>query len=802
MRRWSVLILKVLACIFALVVVLYTAAALYIHFKKPEILSKLTFELNQKINGQLTIEDVDPSFFVDFPNLSVKLENVELRDSLWSKHRHSPLKAREVFVSLNGLGFLRGLVSVSNIHLKDAEAYIYSDSTGYSNASAFGSGKKKKGSGSKKDNTRLARLSAENLSLVIDNRHANKLFSFLVKHYSGRTRYRSVYSDTRLDADILVKDMAFNKAKGSFLKNKELKGRFDMRYNREDKSVSLKPAKVNIGGDDFLISAFFQSNVKPTRFVINIESEKILWHKASSLLAANISKKLNNYKLEKPVKLKAVLAGDFGPGSNPAIDVMCTVEKNVLHSPGGVATDCSFLGVFSNHVDKLKGNTDENSRIRILKFQGVRENIPLSMDSMIVNNLIHPVVTGDVKSEFALGKLAKSLGNAGLRFNGGMAKVKLRFSAGIEGFEIVRPYIVGLIHIKNADIDYMPRSVNFRSPEILLNFTKKDLLLNNITLQSGKSNISLRGKVSNFMSLYYKAPEKIVFDCEVYSKEIHPQAFMGLLSGRKSSGSVKKQSAMVSQLNNALEKSTVNMRLRLDKAVYKNFVATATNANLTFSPEGLNVNSLSTRHAGGTLSASGIFRQSGAGSKFSLKAHVGDVNVRTFFYAFNNFGLEALTYRNLKGVLSVNADISGRLADGGALVPRSLDGLVTFDFNKGALLNFAPLKGVGKIVFPFRDVSNITFDRLKGKLDVNGEKIRINPMQINSSVLNMDIEGIYSLGKGTDINIDVPLRNPKKDVDIADKKEKASRRMKGLVLHLEAIDGDDGKIKIQWNKDH
>ncbi|MNH37863.1 hypothetical protein D3C79_988210 [compost metagenome] len=73
-------------------------------------------------------------------------------------------------------------------------------------------------------------------------------------------------------------------------------------------------------------------------------------------------------------------------------------------------------------------------------------------------------------------------------------------------------------------------------------------------------------------------------------------------------------------------------------------------------------------------------------------------------------------------------------------------------------------------------------------------------MQINSSLLNMDVAGVYSLTTGTNIAVDVPLRNPKKDADITDKEELKARRMKGIVLHLLATDGEDGRIKIKLNK--
>ena len=70
-------------------------------------------------------------------------------------------------------------------------------------------------------------------------------------------------------------------------------------------------------------------------------------------------------------------------------------------------------------------------------------------------------------------------------------------------------------------------------------------------------------------------------------------------------------------------------------------------------------------------------------------------------------------------------------------------------------------------------------------------------MQINSSVLNMDVEGVYSFGRGTQIYVDVPLRNPKNDKEITDKEELAKRRNRGIVVHLTAQDDEDGKVGVK-----
>ncbi len=70
-------------------------------------------------------------------------------------------------------------------------------------------------------------------------------------------------------------------------------------------------------------------------------------------------------------------------------------------------------------------------------------------------------------------------------------------------------------------------------------------------------------------------------------------------------------------------------------------------------------------------------------------------------------------------------------------------------------------------------------------------------------MINANIEGQYSFGKGTDINIDVPLRNSKNDELIMDDAEKSKKRMKGLLLHLNVSDGKDHiKVRIVGKKEH
>lgn len=138
----------------------------------------------------------------------------------------------------------------------------------------------------------------------------------------------------------------------------------------------------------------------------------------------------------------------------------------------------------------------------------------------------------------------------------------------------------------------------------------------------------------------------------------------------------------------------------------------------------------------------------------------------------------------------------------GNMIKRSMFGNVVFNLKNAALVNFEPLKKVGKFAFPNRDLANITMDKLDGTLALRGDKILISPMQINTSAINLNMKGTYGLTTGTDIAMDIPLRNPKKNEGIIDKDELALARMKGIVLHLKAIDDGKGGMKVRWNSDH
>src|SRR5690606_40089768 len=60
-------------------------------------------------------------------------------------------------------------------------------------------------------------------------------------------------------------------------------------------------------------------------------------------------------------------------------------------------------------------------------------------------------------------------------------------------------------------------------------------------------------------------------------------------------------------------------------------------------------------------------------------------------------------------------------------------------------------------LFPYTTLFRSTFRDIKNTLELKGDKIKINPMYIESSAFTIGVEGIYGLNGGTNIFIDLPL---------------------------------------------
>ncbi|HYD21972.1 MAG TPA: hypothetical protein VEB40_10900 [Flavipsychrobacter sp.] len=408
MPRWLKLFLKISVGVLALVVILWLGIAGYVNLNKKSVLKEITEQLNENIDGKLTIESMEPTLIRGFPGVSIELKNVLLRDNLWSKHRHDLLKAKNIYVSVNAFSIVRGKPRIRELSIEDGEIYLFTDSTGYSNSQIF---KRRKETSEDKNEgrPRITDFNFKNIQFAFENKTKFKLFLLDIHRLRGNFNYTTEGWEASAKVNALIKNFAFNINSGSFLINQILDATLLLGYNKTKEVLTVPMQNIRLNKDELQIGAKFFLKEKPTTFEVNIRSDGILYRNAVAFVSPNISRNLKLMDLEKPIELAADIKGRMKFRDTPLVKVSWVVEDNTFIVPGGKITETSFRGNYINEVNPIGGHNDRNSRIDVYGMTGKYYDIPFMADSLQVTNLVQPTLEGRFKSKFQLEKVAPLL---------------------------------------------------------------------------------------------------------------------------------------------------------------------------------------------------------------------------------------------------------------------------------------------------------------------------------------------------------------------------------------------------------
>jgi hypothetical protein len=251
------------------------------------------------------------------------------------------------------------------------------------------------------------------------------------------------------------------------------------------------------------------------------------------------------------------------------------------------------------------------------------------------------------------------------------------------------------------------------------------------------------------------------------------------------------------QFDNILEKEKITVNIKADKIINNNLQANNFIAAIDLQEGAYNIKNVQFNIAGGSLRLTSSIQETGT-NKHHLKSAVdiNNIDAKKLFYAFDNFGIEGIGYKNLTGQLSAKGALSTQINGAGVLDKKTLNGSLRFSLKNGSLINYAPIMKIQDIIFKKRDFADIHFVEIKNNLTVKDGLVTVPRMQIESTVFNLFIEGVYGFAGNTDLRIQVPLKNLKK-VDPADMSKKANNKERGgASVYLRAKSGSDGKVGI------
>jgi hypothetical protein len=798
-NRYVKILLRVLGAAVLLILLIWTGVYIYFRLNKQKLMDKVTTTVNEKLEGEVTIADIGLNFIVNFPSITLRLDGVTLRDSMYKVHQHDMLKARKIFISASTFQLISGKVSPSRIVLEDAQIYLFTDGNGYTNRYLVN----RREDGTKRPASRTLpdRIILDDVRITLYNVPKRKLHDFYVRKLNCKISSSGGQMNIKTKVDALVKDMAFNLEKGSYLKGKNVRGDFRMQFDTLQKMLNIKNAQLKIGGESFALNAGFRFD-STHNFTLQLASNSIAFRQVASLLPRAISKKLDSVDFSKPLALDASIAGRTVYRDTPVVKINWTVVDNRVHTPQGDFENSSFSGSFTNQVSDTLTRNDANSALTITGLKTDWEGIPLVSEKIIIANLLHPVVTCDLQSNTDLSKLDEVLGSESFHFIKGDARTKIYYHGPVGDSTKVSPYISGSFSFNNAEMEYIPRGIKLTGFNGDIIFDSSDIRLKGLKGKVQQHAITINAEIKNFFSLMDIDPGKLELTSSIYMPELDVQEFRSLLGSRKKS-TRKAGKARLAKLSNSIDKfmdmCNMNTSLQADRVKYKRFVANDVKGTVLLTNNSWRFNNISLRHADGTLNLNaGLGNMQSDVSNLSLDAKLQSINISKLFEAFNNFGMDDIDKDNIKGILTTNIQLSGLLNSKAELLPSSLNGTIDLSLQKGELINFEPLQKMSFFLLKKRDFSNLEFAELKNRFELKGRYLVINRMEVQSTALSMYVEGLYDLrGDSTDLVIQVPLSNLKKRKPDYEPENKGVNAKTGMSVYVRAKSGKGDEIDFK-----
>lgn len=791
--------LKTFAILIGILILLIIGSFAYISYHKKELSEKVIAQVSAKLNGNVQIGNISLSFFSNFPQVSVLLENVSITDTMFSTHKHPFFKAEKVYAVVGIGNALQKNNPLTGIRIDNGQLHVFTDTSGYTNAYLF-SPKKTTDSSTAPSTakTEIERIQLRNVHLTLDDQKKNKLYDFDISKVTYNIDNQDSIITLKTENNIVIHSLAFNTKIGSYVRETPFEGNFIVVVNKAKKQLAFKDINIALKGHPFTLSGQFNFVDTPT-FSLKVFSKNIDYNFAKSLLTQKIATALSLVQLSKPVD--EVLAEISGPlsGGEPLVKASWKLTGNDVKTSFVSLANCSLTGSYINEVIPGLERNDLNSRIVFNGLTGTYEGIELKCQNAQIDNLITPSVLCDVTSDFDLAKLNDLLGSNTLKMKEGKGHIDITYAGPLQENSNQNTMINGKLTLTNGFLVYSPRNIAVKNVSGNVAFKNSDVFVNDFKGNVFGNKITMNGSGKNLMALIKTNPGVMFLNWNIYTPSLNLNDFSSLLK-KKSKVAVAAKSKLGSTalyLDEIVSYSNFKINVEAGEMLYSKFKANNVKATLSLKDENWILDNISLQHAGGQMTVNGTLNEKDNNLyTANVKVNMENVDVNKVMYAFNNFGQTGIQSDNLKGRLTTDAAIQFDI-DRNTEQPSNINGFFDFSIKNGALLHYEPLRKVQTIVFKKRNFDEIYFAEIKDRIDIKDQEITINRMEIQSTALTLYVEGLYSLRGNTDIGIQVPISNLKKRDETYIPENKGADSKGGASIYLRGRPGADGSVAFK-----
>lgn len=773
MQRIKKIALRILLLFIALIGLAVGLAYLF----EDEVKLYAVNSVNKYVKTEIKVEQLDFSFIKRFPSASLEFKNVLAYGASESTKKDTLFFMKSIFMEFDIWKLINKKYVLKQLSFEEGKVNLTIDKYGEENYIFWKVDSTDKSAS--EINISLNAVILKGIDFKYLNQAKNILFSNHFYDLNLKGEFTAEQFDLTFESDTYLK--LYRQNTTVFGQNQSMKLSAVLSVDTKKEAYTFKNARLNYSGLQFLVDGEFKNSTNSMFTDIRITSESIEMPQLINLLTEEQQNALESYQIDGNISMNGLIKGNINDLESPSLKFNFSVnDASFIHQASNIALNqISLDGNYTNGAENSlrtsslsindlnaqfgKGNIGGALKISdfndpYFQFNG---HLKLYLDELIAFMEYKEIenAEGEVNVQIKTEGRVANLNQLSLddwkkaKTEGEIVLLGVNFK--VNGKPQIYKNISGTLEIKNNDI----RAYNLNG-----NISRSDFYIN--------------GLFQNLIAYLFSENEQLYVDASLRSKRIFLDELL-LTDDQSSSDSTYRL--------NFSPLLSVYLDSKIDSLSFRKFSFSKSKAFFSLQDEVLRATNVSFNTMKGRAEGN-LLVNAKAKDKviISTNARFNEISITDLFNDFGNFGQQTLTAENLKGIANCELQIYTEWDKSLNLNPKSIEAQADLQIDKGELINFSPLESLSNYI-SLSELKHIKFATLSNQIVIKNERIFIPAFDINSSALNLRLEGSHTFKNEINYHIRLLLD------DILGNKVKKARRQQSEFGRIE----DDGLGKTQ-----
>ncbi len=775
-------------------IMLLISGGLYVF--KDEICGKVVQEANKYLNTKVTVADVDLTFWGTFPNLSVDLNQVFIRDAVTNAtDRDTLLYTDQIRLKFNAMDIWRENYTVKSIEIAEGTLQLKIDTTGADNYTIFKPSKEESsGAEIKLNEVQVSGLRFNYINQATGQRYRTHIHQLVMNGKFTDTRY-TVHAASSLKV---------RQAKSgdiTLISNKKASFDLDLNVDREKGTVEIPDARIYVANLPFKV----KGSVTNEAMDFEVHADNVQLEDIANNMVESETKEIKRFEGTGNVFFNLSIHGNL-TNTDPA-----EIECDFGVSNGSLREPTKKLRISKVHVAGKYSNKGGKDK-EFLQLNELNFTTPAGpfKANMHITHFDAPEYRGKAKGVLSL-KMVHALFNIPY-VEAVSGQVRMSTDFGVQTRKVVDgqsyysvDHCTGDVKMNDVNLKLEDDKRTFAHMNGTLFLNDEEAGIDHVSLTIGSSDLRINGVFGNIMN-YVGQVGDLKAQVEIQSDYINV-ADLGTTSKEEK----------IQEGNTYMLPSDIgaNIDLSVGRIDYEGHTFRGVDGQMEVKNREINFPSISLRNADADVRGNLTITENSP-ERFQIATHfsTSNLNFKSLFKEWNNFRQEVIGEDNISGIAQAEGYFEAPFHLKTGIVSEEIRAEVHMKLSNGRLRNVGAFKSIteslkssastrlsiGKenISLLDRKLQDLQFETLENTFIIRNSRLEIPSMTIRSSALDMDVSGTHTFSNKIDYRFAFRFRDLKEKSVESEFGEEVDDGT-GMKVYMRMY-GDLENPTIEWDK--